>query len=196
MSAGSLIGARNVPRRSFFRLQPGHHIHFSGGAGMAEAESIVSAAIGSLVEEQSGIIPSQDAHAITSSRRLLTADDGADGGSSSSRGTNSGGGSGASGESADSVPPSSGRPAAGDRGGGGTRSSRSWLLCPLSNISVCAPTVESTRAGAGFSVAVWNPLARSRTHHLRIPVAAAGAALWSVRGATVPFALCLVPRVL
>lgn len=60
-----------------------------------------------------------------------------------------------------------------------------WKLCHLTNISVCATTVEATRDGAGFSVALWNPLPRHRQHHLRIPITTSGSnRLWrvSVRG--------------
>eukprot|EP00208_Stichococcus_sp_RCC1054_P002016 CAMPEP_0206142692 /NCGR_PEP_ID=MMETSP1473-20131121/17914_1 /ASSEMBLY_ACC=CAM_ASM_001109 /TAXON_ID=1461547 /ORGANISM="Stichococcus sp, Strain RCC1054" /LENGTH=1182 /DNA_ID=CAMNT_0053537795 /DNA_START=217 /DNA_END=3765 /DNA_ORIENTATION=+ len=61
-------------------------------------------------------------------------------------------------------------PTCGGSGGSSLGCYNEWLLCPLANISVCAPTVESTRAGTGFTVAVYNPLARARTHHLRIPI--------------------------
>lgn len=52
--------------------------------------------------------------------------------------------------------------------------------CRLLNITVCAPTVAASRAGTGFSVALYNPLAWRRTHHIRIPIA--GDHSWTVTG--------------
>jgi hypothetical protein len=55
--------------------------------------------------------------------------------------------------------------------------------CRLLNISVCEQTVSASRAGRGFRLALYNPLAWRRTHYVRVPVA--GGASWAVTGAGV-----------
>lgn len=72
-----------------------------------------------------------------------------------------------------------------------------WKLCHLTNISVCATTVEATRDDVGFSVALWNPLGRSRDYFLRIPITTSGKnTLWSVTGTWPPHCLSPVCRLL
>ena len=66
--------------------------------------------------------------------------------------------------------------------------------CQLLNMSVCEPSVQMSKAGKGFMVAVYNALAWERaTEAIRVPVdvTAASAASWVVTGQSVSPALCL-----
>ena len=55
-------------------------------------------------------------------------------------------------------------------------------MCPFLNASACEPTVEATRKGRGFMVALYNPLAWPRQEVVRVPITAQGTGEWAVSG--------------
>jgi hypothetical protein len=61
--------------------------------------------------------------------------------------------------------------------------------CTLLNVSICAASVQSSAAGTGFHLLLYNSLAWERTEPVRVPLT--GAHSWTVTGlnqllATVP----------
>jgi hypothetical protein len=52
--------------------------------------------------------------------------------------------------------------------------------CTLLNISVCTASVQSSAAGTGFQLLLYNSLAWERTESVRVPLT--GAHTWAVKG--------------
>ena len=65
-----------------------------------------------------------------------------------------------------------------------------FAYCPLANVSVCA----ASSAAANLVVALYNPLARSRTELVRIPVSGAGYSVLDATGAATTSEVVALPK--